>query len=107
MKLRWVPMQLLNEKVTWDDLVDGQLNLGGSCDGKLKGEPPAGVWDVQFLQTFLRTVVNQRAMFEWDWVGYGVASLKKCVGPGVYVSQKAGTPYSVVEGGDAPGILRD
>jgi hypothetical protein len=106
MKLRWVPMQLLNEKATWDDLVDGKLNLGGQCYGDLKGEPPNGVWDVEFLNTFLRTGVNQRAMFEWDWVRYGDGTLK-CVGPGVYVSQNAGTPYSVVEDGIAPGILRD
>jgi hypothetical protein len=106
MKLRWVPMQLLNEKATWDDLVDGKLNLGGQCYGDLKGEPPYGVWDVEFLNTFLRTGVNQRAMFEWDWVRYGDGTLK-CVGPGVYVSQNAGTPYSVVEDGIAPGILRD
>ncbi|MEY4171362.1 MAG: hypothetical protein RLZ94_2435 [Actinomycetota bacterium] len=107
MKLRWVPIQLLNEKATWDDLVDGKLNLGGYCyDNNLKGEPPKGVWDVEFLETFLRMGVNKRAMFEWDWVRYGDGTLK-CVGPGVYVSQDAGTPYSVVEDGIAPGILRD
>ena len=68
MKMRWVPMQMLAVKGTWGRLVEGKLNLGGSCYGELRGEPPSGVWGVQFLETFRRTVEGRHAMFEWDWV---------------------------------------
>jgi hypothetical protein len=104
MKMRWVPMQMLNDKATWARLINGELDLGGSCYGELRGEPPAGVWKVQFLETFRRTVQNRHAMFEWDWVSYGDRS-KKCVGPGVYVSQSRGEPYSIVDRGTPAGIL--
>jgi hypothetical protein len=104
MKMRWVPMQILNDKATWSKLVNGELNLGGYCFGDLRGEPPYGVWEVRFLETFRRTVENRHAMFEWDWVGYG-DRVRKCVGPGVYVSQNAASPFSVVDKGTPAGVL--
>jgi len=104
MKMRWVPMQMLNVPATWGRLIKGELDIGGTCLGELRGEPPSGVWDVQFLPTFRRTVANRHAMFEWDWVGYG-DRFRKCVGPGVYVSQSRGAPFSIVDRGTPAGIL--
>ena len=109
MKMRWVNMQVLPVKATWARLIAGELDLGGSCFGAtLKGEPPTGVWNVQFLNTFRRTVENRHAMFEWEWVTYGERS-PKCVGPGVYVSQPSPVnpvaPFSVVDQGTPAGIL--
>jgi hypothetical protein len=62
------------------------------------------VWNVKFLETFRRTVENRHAMFEWDWVRYGDRVLR-CVGPGVYVSQNAASPFSVVDKGTPAGVL--
>lgn len=109
MKMQWVPMQVLPVKATWARLITGQLDLGGSCFGAtLKGEPPYGVWNVQFLDTFRRTVENRHAMFEWEWVTYG-DRIVKCVGPGVYVSQpspvSAVSPFSIIDQGTPAGIL--
>lgn len=103
-KMRWVPMQMLAVKGTWGRLVEGKLNLGGSCYGELRGEPPSGVWDVQFLETFRRTVEGRHAMFEWDWVAYG-DKVRKCVGPGVYVTPVRGEPFSIMDRGVPAGIL--
>jgi hypothetical protein len=109
MKMQWVPMRVLSVKATWARLIAGQLDLGGSCFGAtLKGEPPYGVWNVQFLDTFRRTVEYRHAMFEWEWVTYG-DRVVKCVGPGVYVSQpspvSAVSAFSVIDQGTPAGIL--
>ena len=105
MQMRWLPMQVLPVKATWARLIAGELDLGGSCSGAtLKGEPPNGVWNVQFLNTFRRTVENRHAMFEWEWVMYG-SRVVNCVGPGVYVSQNPVAPFSVIDQGTPTGIL--
>lgn len=105
MKMRWAPMQILPVKATWGRLY--RREIGGYGCGSvhtLKGEPPYGVWNVQFLDTFRRTVENRHAMFEWDYVTYGERALD-CVGPGVYLTQTRGEPYSVVDKGTPAGIL--
>lgn len=108
MKERWVPMRILNRPAKWGSLVDQALNEQfGSCH--LKGEPPYGVFDVQFLSTFRRLVEGKHADYEWSTVRYGYSVqygiTPKCVGPGVYVSQTRGEPFSVVDKGTPAGIL--
>lgn len=105
MKMRWVPMQILSVKATWGRLYKREIGgYGCGSIATLKGEPPYGVWNVQFLQTFRRTVENRYAMFEWDYVNYGDGPYY-CVGPGVYVSQTRGEPFSIVDKGTPAGIL--
>lgn len=105
MKMRWVPMQILPVRATWSALVNREIGgYGCGSMNSLKGEPPYGVWNVQFLQTFRRTVENRHAMFEWDYVTYG-DRFGQCVGPGVYVSQARGDSYSIVDKGTPAGIL--
>lgn len=106
MKMRWAPMQILSVPATWGRLVKREIGDRYGCGSvySLKGEPPYGVWNVQFLETFRRTVENRHAMFEWDYVTYGERALD-CVGPGVYLSESRGEPFSVVDKGTPAGIL--
>lgn len=105
MKMRWVPMQIMSVKATWGRLYNREIGgYGCGSIATLKGEPPYGVWNVQFLQTFRRTVENRHAMFEWEYVTYG-DRVPNCVGPGVYVSETRGEPFSVVDKGTPAGIL--
>lgn len=108
MKERWVPMRILNKPAKWGSLVDqARAEPYGSCT--LKGEPPYGVFGVQFLSTFRRLVEGKHADFEWMTVRYGYSNrlsvTPKCVGPGMYVSQTRGDPFSVVDQGTPAGIL--
>ena len=106
MKMRWVPMQILSVSATWGRLINREIGSSYGCGSvhSLEGEPPSGVWNVQFLETFRSTVERRHAMFEWDYVTYGDRSYD-CVGPGVYVSQTRGEPFSVVDKGVPAGIL--
>lgn len=104
---RWVPMRILNDKSTWQRLIDQErARQYGSC--KLSGEPPYGVHNVKFLQTYRRLMENRHADFEWETVRYGYATqinvTPKCVGPGIYV-RPGGPMYSVVDRGTPPGVL--
>ena len=108
MKERWVPMRILNKPAKWGTLVDQARNERfGSC--YLKGEPPYGVFNVQFLSTFRRLVEGKHADFEWMTVRYGYSNqynvTPNCVGPGIYVSQTRGEPFSIVDKGMPAGIL--
>jgi hypothetical protein len=105
MKMRWAPMQILSVPATWGRLIKREIGgYGCGSSHSLKGEPPYGVWNVQFLQTFRRTVENRHAMFEWDYVTYGDRALG-CVGPGVYLTDSRGEPFSIVDKGVPAGIL--
>lgn len=105
MKMRWAPMQILSVPATWARLLNREIGgYGCGSVASLKGEPPYGVWNVQFLETFRRTVENRHAMFEWDYVNYGDGPYR-CVGPGVYLTQSRGEPFSVVDKGKPAGIL--
>lgn len=108
MKERWVPMRILNSASSWQRLIDQARNDPlGSC--KLIGEPPYGVFDVEYLQTFRRMVEGKHADYEWMTVRYGYSSrltvTPKCVGPGVYVSLTRAEPFAVVDKGTPAGIL--
>lgn len=105
MKMRWARMQILSVPATWGRLYRREIGgYGCGSVNSLKGEPPYGVWNVQFLDTFRRTVENRHAMFEWDYVTYGDRALD-CVGPGVYLSPTRGEPFSIVDRGLPAGIL--
>jgi len=106
MKMRWAPMQILSVPATWGRLVKREIGDRYGCGSvySLKGEPPYGVWNVQFLETFRRTVESRHAMFEWDYVTYGERALD-CVGPGVYLTESRGEPFSIVDKGKPAGIL--
>jgi hypothetical protein len=105
MKMRWAPMQILSVPATWGRLLNREIGgYGCGSVASLKGEPPFGVWNVQFLETFRRTVENRHAMFEWDYVNYGDGPYR-CVGPGVYLTESRGEPFSIVDKGRPPGIL--
>ena len=106
MKMRWAPMQILSVPATWGRLIKREIGDRYGCGSvhSLKGEPPYGVWNVEFLQTFRRTVENRHAMFEWDYVTYGDRALD-CVGPGVYLTESRGEPFSIVDKGVPAGIL--
>jgi hypothetical protein len=104
---RWVPMRILNNASTWQRLIDQErATQYGSC--KLIGEPPYGVHNVKFLQTFRRLMEGHYADFTWETVRYGYAVqinvTPKCVGPGIYV-RPGGPAYSVVDRGTPPGVL--
>lgn len=103
MKMRWAPMQILAVKATWGRLISGEIG-NETLYSELRGEPPSGVWNVQFLETFRRTVENMYAMFEWDYVRYG-DKVKYSVGPGVYLTESRGAPFSIVDKGVPAGIL--
>lgn len=99
-KMRWVPMQVVASKVTWDKLVEAKYGWygGPSTDAT----PPAGVWKVQPREVFNRTVAGKFAIFSYDFMGY---SQRYYFGAGVYASQKMGEPYAVVDKGTPAGIL--
>lgn len=108
MKERWVPMRVLKDSARWGTLVDqARAERFNSC--KLRGEPPYGVFDVRFLDTFRKMVEGKHADFDWFTVRYGYSNkvnvTPKCVGPGVYASQTRGAPFSVVNRGKPAGIL--
>jgi hypothetical protein len=109
MKERWVPIRVLKEPARWDTLVaQARAERFGSC--KLRGEPPAGVFKVRYLDTWLALgLEGKHAGFEWSTVRYGYSNslnvTPRCVGPGVYVSQTRGEPFSVVNRGKPAGIL--
>ncbi len=124
MKMRWTPMLITARPVAWGDVRDrGKwYSLTGgpvqdkmpeiwgyftSPQGDVRGEPPMGVFDVQFLQTFRRTVGGKYATFGWDYVTWGMPefSPQRSVGPGVYLPQRASTArFSLVEK-PLPGFL--
>ncbi len=105
---RWVPMRVLGKEAKWGTLVDQERKATyAACS--LIGEPPYGVHKVRFLETFRRLVENKHADFTWDVVRYGYSNkinvTPNCVGPGIYV-RPGGEPYSVVDKGTPPGILK-
>lgn len=114
MKMRWTPMLITGVPVKWSDVIDsrrwseitGDFGVFRPCYGEVRGEPPAGVFDVQFLQTFRRMVEGKHATYAWDCVGWNYnGNNTRYVGPGVYLLQGASTGrFSLVEK-PLPGIL--
>ena len=114
MKMRWTPMLITGVPVKWGDVINsarwseitGGFGAFRPCYGEVRGEPPAGVFDVQFLQTFRRIMEGKYATFAWDCVGWNYSGNNtRYVGPGVYLLQGAATGrFSLVEK-PLPGIL--
>ena len=114
MKMRWTPMLITGVPVKWGDVIDStrwSAVTGGSgafraCGPGTRGEPPAGVFDVQFLQTFRRIVEGKYATYAWGCVGWTSSGNNTShVGPGVYLIQNASTGrFSLIER-PLPGIL--
>ena len=107
-------MLITGVPVKWSDVtnstrwseITGGFGAFRPCYGEVRGEPPAGVFDVQFLQTFRRIVEGKYATFAWDCVGWNYSGNNtRYVGPGVYLLQGAATGrFSLVEK-PLPGIL--
>ena len=114
MKMRWTPMLITSAPVKWGDVtnsarwseITGGFGAFRPCYGEVRGEPPAGVFDVQFLQTFRRMVEGKHATYAWDCVGWNYSGNNtRYVGPGVYLFEPASTGrFSLVEK-PLPGIL--
>ena len=114
MKMRWTPMLITSAPVKWGDVtnsarwseITGGFGAFRPCYGEVRGEPPAGVFDVQFLQTFRRMVEGKYATYAWDCVGWNYSGNNtRYVGPGVYLFEPASTGrFSLVEK-PLPGIL--
>lgn len=108
LKERWVPMRILSKPAKWSSLVEqAKSDRSGPC--VLRGEPPNRVFGVQFLSTFRRMVEGRHADYEWMTVRYDYRSSSyvtlRCVGPGVYVSETRGEPFSIKDKGWPAGIL--
>ena len=99
-KMRWVPMQVVASKATWDKLVESKYGWygGRSTDAT----PPNGVWNVQPREVFDRTVAGKFAIFSYDFMEY---SQRYYFGAGVYASLDKGQPFVVVDKGTPAGIL--
>lgn len=108
MKERWATMRILSDKADWASLEESYENASaGKCD--LRGNPPYGVWNVRFRSTFDRLVAGKYATYDWMTVYYGYSTrygvTPDCVGPGVYLPETHGDPYSLVDRGTPAGIL--
>lgn len=108
MKERWATMRILGDKADWASLVEAyRSGSSGVCD--LRGNPAYGVWNVRFKSTFDRLVAGKYATYDWTTVYYGYSNrfsvTPDCIGPGVYLSETHGEPYSLVDRGTPAGIL--
>ena len=114
MKMRWTPMLITSAPMTWGMVIDSKRwsevtgNLGAfrPCYGEVMGEPPSGVFDVQFLETFRRLMSGTYATFAWDCVGWThTGNNLRNVGPGVYLMQGATQKRFALVERTLPGIL--
>ena len=111
-KMRWTHMFLTSEPLKWGDVIDYKRwkQLAGNyfqpCYGEVMGEPPSGVFDVQFLATYRANISGTYATFPWDCVGWThTGNNRRDVGPGVYLlPSEPKARFSLVER-DVPGIL--
>ena len=111
-KMRWTHMFLTSEPLKWGDVIEYKRwkQLAGNyfqpCYGEVMGEPPSGVFDVQFLATYRANISGTYATFPWDCVGWThTGNNRRDVGPGVYLlPSEPKARFSLVER-DVPGIL--
>ena len=99
--VRRFEMQVLDQAASWSGLVKTYKDSFG-CS--LKGEPPYGVHNVQFLTNFRRYSAGKYANFVWMSLSYG-SRVTECVGPGVYTRTSPAKPM-VIDLGAPAGVLQ-